>query len=108
MLLDRTNDKAVKRSFEYFRNSLPVPEDTGNFDENYLRTLGLLYDAALLGNAYDVDRRLARRTARFMYDYSRMLPERNDAWLYCSSYVIHYIAEGIEARLEAEIERHIA
>ena len=25
--LDKTNDSAVKRSFEYFRNSLPVPED---------------------------------------------------------------------------------
>ena len=58
--LDKTNDSAVKRSFEYFRNSLPVPEDAGNFDENYLYTLARLYDTAVLGNAYDPDRRLAR------------------------------------------------
>lgn len=61
--LDKTNDSAVKRSFEYFRNSLPVPEDAGNFDENYLYTLARLYDTAVLGNAYDPDRRLARRIA---------------------------------------------
>ena len=65
--LDKTNDRAVNRSFEYFRNSLPVPEDAGNFDENYLYTLVRLYDAAVLGNAYDPDPHLAWRIARFMY-----------------------------------------
>ena len=69
--LDKTNDRAVNRSFEYFRNSLPVPEDAGNFDENYLYTLVRLYDAAVLGNAYDPDPHLAWRIARFMYDYGR-------------------------------------
>lgn len=108
MFLDKTNDGAVKRSFEYWRRSLRVPEDTGNFEPNYLHTLGRLYDAVSQGRACPADKAAAQRIAGFMYDYSRILPARNDAWFYCTAYIIHCIAEGIEARLEAEMERHIA
>lgn len=108
MLFDRTNDKAVKRSFEYFRNSLPVPEDTGNFDENYLHTLGRLYDAAILGNAYDMDHRLAHRIARFMYDYSRTPFCSGDDRFYCTSYVIHCVVEEIGDRIQNKFLLNIA
>ena len=67
-----------------------------------------MYEVALQGNALPVDKPAVRRIARFMYDYSLTLPVRGDAWYYCTSYVIHCIAESIGARLEAEMERHIA
>lgn len=108
MFLDSRDDSAIKRTAEYYRACVPVPADPRNFDENYLYTLGRMYDVATQGTACPADKTTAGRIARFMYDYSRVLPDRNDAWFYCSSYIIHYIAEGIEARLEAEIERHIA
>lgn len=108
MFLDSRDDSAIKRTAEYYRACVSVPADPRNFDENYLHTLGRMYDAVSQGYMCPADKAAARRIARFMYDYSRVLPERNEAWFYCSSYIIHYIAEGIEARLEAEIERHIA
>lgn len=106
--LDKTNDSAVKRSFEYFRNSLPVPEDAGNFDENYLYTLARLYDTAVLGNAYDPDRRLARRIARFMYDYSRTPFCSDDDRFCCVCCVVRYVAERIDIWQSAATERYIA
>lgn len=108
MFLDVRNDEAIKRTAEYYRACVSVPADPRNFDENYLYTLGRMYDVVSQGYMCPADKVVARRIARFMYDYSRVLPERNEAWFYCSSYIIHYIAEGVEARLEAEIERHIA
>ena len=108
MLLDKMNDAAVKQLFEYCRGSLPVPEDVGNFDANYLCTLGRLYDGAMLGNAYDIDRRLASRIAGFMYDYSQLQPDADDAWFYCTSYVVQHVAGEIGERPDLEIARHIA
>lgn len=100
MFLDRTYDGAVKRAFEYYRQRLTVPRDPGNFDECYLRTLGRLYDVALQGNAYAPDTVLAGRIARFMGDYARMQPERNDEWLYSTSYVVHNLAGEIAGQLQ--------
>ena len=106
--LDKTNDRAVNRSFEYFRNSLPVPEDAGNFDENYLYTLVRLYDAAILGSSDDPDPRLARRIARFMYDYSRTPFCSDDDRFCCVCCVVCHVAERIDIWQSAPTERYIA
>jgi len=106
--LDKTNDRAVNRSFEYFRNSLPVPEDAGNFDENYLYTLVRLYDAAVLGNAYDPDPHLAWRIARFMYDYGRTPFCSDDDRFCCVCCVVCHVAERIDIWQSAPTERYIA
>ena len=105
---DPGNDAVIRRATGYYRRCVRVPADPLNFDEGYLCTLGRMYEVALQGNALPVDKPAARRIARFMYDYSLTLPVRGDAWYYCTSYVIHYIAESVGARLEAEMERHIA
>ena len=108
MFPDLGNDTATRRAAGYYRRCVCVPADPLNFDEGYLCTLGRMYEVALQGNALPVDKPAAWRIARFMYDYSLTLPVRGDAWYYCTSYVIHCIAESIGARLEAEMERHIA
>ena len=108
MFPDLENDAVIRRATGYYRRCVRVPADPLNFDEGYLCTLGRMYEVALQGNALPVDKPAARRVARFMYDYSLTLPVRGDAWYYCTSYVIHCIAESIGARLEAEMERHIA
>ena len=108
MFPDLGNDAVIRRATGYYRRCVRVPADPLNFDEGYLCTLGRMYEVALQGNALPVDKPAARRIARFMYDYSLTLPVRGDVWYYCTSYVIHCIAESIGARLEAEMERHIA
>lgn len=108
MFPDLGNDAVIRRATGYYRRCVRVPADPLNFDEGYLCTLGRMYEVALQGNALPVDKPVARRIARFMYDYSLTLPVRGDAWYYCTSYVIHCIAESIGAQLEAEMERHIA
>ena len=83
-------------------------KDAGNFDENYLYTLARLYDTAVLGNAYDPDRCLARRIARFMYDYSRTPFCSDDDRFCCVCCVVRYVAERIDIWQSAATERYIA
>ncbi len=106
--LDKTGEQCGKTVVPNISNSLPVPEDAGNFDKNYLYTLARLYDTAVLGNAYDPDRRLARRTS-FMYDYSRTprsAPTTIDSA--ASAAVVRYVAERIDIWQSAATERYIA
>lgn len=108
MFFDKTNDEAVKRSFEYCRRSLPVPEDTGNFDPNYLHTLGRLYDALSQGRACPADKAAAQRIAGFMYGYSRTSFCSDDDWFCCTSYAVHCVAEEMGDRTRNEFLLNIA
>ena len=83
-------------------------KDAGNFDENYLYTLVRLYDAAVLGNAYDPDPHLAWRIARFMYDYGRTPFCSDDDRFCCVCCVVCHVAERIDIWQSAPTERYIA
>lgn len=100
MLLDKCYDDAVRRGFDYYRNSLPIPEEMENFDPTYLSTLGRLYDTAMQGNAFAMDKALAREIAEFMHTYSQSMIDRNDDWFYCISHVVHHHCIDLADRLQ--------
>lgn len=105
MFPDLGNDAVIRRATGYYRRCVRVPADPLNFDEGYLCTLGRMYEVRLNGPRPSLSTNRSAAVARFMYDYSLTLPVRGDVWYYCTSYVIHCIAESTGARLEAEMER---
>lgn len=108
LLLDKTDDTAIGRSFEYYRRSLPIPEDAGNVAENYLYTLGRLCDAALHASGHDADRSAVRQIGRLMCDYSRIAACTEDDRLYSASYVARCAAEAIADRIQTRYLLDIA
>lgn len=99
MLLDKRHDDAIRRGFDYYRNSLHIPDSVANFDPDCLPTLGRLYDAAMQGNAFGIDNALAHEIAEFMYAYGQSTIDRNDDWFYCMSYAVHRFCEDIAGRM---------
>lgn len=108
LLLDKTDDTAIGRSFEYYRRSLPIPEDAGNVAENYCYTLGRLCDAALHASGHDADRSAVRQIGRLMCDYSRIAACTEDDRLYSASYVARCAAEAIADRIQTRYLLDIA
>lgn len=99
MLLDKRHNDAIRRGFDYYRNSLHIPDGVANFDPDCLPTLGRLYDAAMQGNAFGIDNALAHEIAEFMYAYGQSTIDRNDDWFYCMSYAVHRFCEDIAGRM---------
>lgn len=108
MFLDKSCDRQIRQAFGYYRKSLLIPSDPGNFDANYLPALGRLYDVAMQGNAYPIDRDLIPRIVLFMQEYGALLPGRADAWYFCTSYTVKAACEQITDLLQSEIMQHIA
>lgn len=100
MLLDKRYDDAVRRGFDYYRNSLYIPEGVDNFDPAYLPILGRLYETAMQGNVFVMDKALAHEITKFMYAYSQSMIDRNDDWFYCISHVVHHHCIDLADRLQ--------
>ena len=103
MFLVKSCDRQIRQAFEYYRKLFPIPSDPGNFDANSLPVLGRLYDVAMQGNAYPIDKVTAHKVAAFMYTYSQSSIDRNDDWLYCTSYVVRHLCEEIAERIHDSV-----
>ena len=108
MFLVKSCDRQIRQAFEYYRKLFPIPSDPGNFDANSLPVLGRLYDVAMQGNAYPIDRDLTPRIVLFMQEYGALLPCCADTWYFCTSYTVKAACQQITDLLQSEIMQHIA
>ena len=96
MFLDTTCDETVRMAFECYSRALTGRETVP------LHVLGSLYDAAMDGNAYPIDRRTAAIAADRIYALGRIYPEDSDESLYALSYRVCFLCEKIMEDVQQE------
>lgn len=96
MFLDTTCDETVRMAFEYYSRALAGREMVP------LHVLGRLYDAAMDGNAYPIDRRTAGIAADRISALGGIYPDDSDERLYALSYRVCSLCEKIMEEVQQE------
>lgn len=97
----------ARRAYAYYRPTIALPAEPGNFDPASLPLLAALYDAAADGAATQDDD-AARRLGSFFDLYARTLPAGSTAWYLCISRALHRAVRELLDRREGEALAHTA
>lgn len=93
-------DSAIRKAFDAYGQKIARDADSEG--------LGLLGELHEQGNVLPVDRKAADRIASALFERSRRLPLRSDAWWVCISYAGEYLAAETGRRLQNEYLDRIA
>ncbi|WP_297905030.1 hypothetical protein [uncultured Parabacteroides sp.] len=88
MLLDKAFDFEIQKAYGYYKTRLFMHDLS-------LSTLARLYDVAMLGNAYSIDRKLACRVADFAATRANVCSGKRDENLFYLSIVVDWLCESI-------------
>lgn len=103
LVADPACEAAVRRAYAYYRPTIAVPAEPGNFDPASLPLLAALYDATADGFATRDDL-TAQRISGFLSLYARMLPAGSAARCLCLSRAVHRaVREQLDRREEEDL-----